>query len=126
MSLVTPEKALMDSVMLWCGQNGYYCFRCNVGLMFTKRKPTMTDSDWVCMATGERASFSHMATGLPKGFSDLLVIRPGKSPAFVETKVHPRKPTEDQVRFIEAMRSAGCSAGVAYSLDEARKIIEGK
>lgn len=123
---MTPEHALMSSIMLWCGQHNYLCFRENVGLFYTARKPTKTDDDWIQIGTQNRMSFTKISTGLPEGFSDLLVIKPNGQACFIETKIHPRKPTEAQKKFIKAMQEHGCNAGVAYSLEEAITIIESK
>lgn len=61
--------------------------------------------------------------GLPKGFSDLMVVTPGGHVAFVETKTPIGRPTEEQIKFIESMRKLGCAAGIARSPEEALKII---
>jgi hypothetical protein len=37
--------------------------------------------------------------GLPKGFSDCMLVRPGGKVYFIETKVKPNKPTEEQTAF---------------------------
>jgi hypothetical protein len=62
--------------------------------------------------------------GLPKGFSDCMLIRPGGRVYFIETKVRPNRLTEEQTAFIEKMRRLGCGAGVAYSVDDALRICE--
>ena len=62
--------------------------------------------------------------GMPKGFSDVMLIRPGGKACFVEIKVRPNAPTPEQLVFIEKMQGLGCLAGVAYSIDEALKICE--
>lgn len=61
--------------------------------------------------------------GLPKGFSDLMVVTPGGHVAFVETKTKIGRPTEEQIRFIEKMRELGCAAGIARSPEDAFNII---
>lgn len=96
----------MNEVRLWCGKNGYLAFHCNVGIFYTP--------------DGRKCS-----TGLPEGFSDLLVLDTGGNACFVETKVHPRNPTREQTEFLENMKSRGFRAGVAYSLEEAIAIITG-
>lgn len=105
--MATPEKRLMQEIELWCGGKDYLCFHCNVGTFYTKEGIPIR-------------------TGLPNGFPDLLVFRNDGIACLVETKVHPRKPTADQLRFIEVIRRHGFRAGVAYSLDEAISIIEGE
>jgi len=62
--------------------------------------------------------------GLPKGFSDLIVVdRQGI--AFIETKTATGKPTPEQVKFINRMRELGHRAGIARSVEDAFKIIGG-
>lgn len=61
--------------------------------------------------------------GLPKGFSDLMVVTPGGHVTFVETKSPSGRPTEEQIRFIDNMRALGCAAGIARSPEDALRII---
>jgi len=62
--------------------------------------------------------------GLCVGSSDLCGIRrsDGKFVA-IEVKVPGKKPTTEQLLFIEAVLKNGGCAGVATNSDEARKII---
>lgn len=122
---MTPEHALMNSISIWCGEHDYLCFRINVGLFYTERKATGTDEDWIQIGTGLRKCYQQISTGVPKGFSDLFILKDNGHVCFVETKVHPRKATDEQVRFIEAVRKRGFRAGVAYTLEEAIEIIDG-
>lgn len=101
---MTPEHNLGQSIRIWCGERGYLAWHCNVGTFLT------TDGRYV-------------PSGLPRGFSDLLILTPHGA-CFVETKIHPRKPTQAQLDFIQAVRKLGYRAGVAYTLDEAIAIIE--
>ena len=41
----------------------------------------------------------------------------------IETKVKPRKATEEQLEFIAAVKAAGGIAGVAYTVQEAMEIV---
>jgi len=63
-------------------------------------------------------------SGLPKGFSDILFIRHGGKPAFIELKYGKNKPTPEQEKFLQRMRDLGALAGVARSVDEAMRICE--
>lgn len=99
------EHDLQNSIRLKLSKEGYTTFRANVG------KVKMQDGRW-------------FDTGLPKGFSDLFAVKDGRV-YFIECKIHPRKPTPEQIRFIERMQEQGCRAGVAYSVEEAIKICEG-
>lgn len=61
---------------------------------------------------------------LVKGFSDLLYLGPDGT-AFVECKDARGKLRDEQKKFLELMRSYGYRAGVARSVDDAIKIING-
>lgn len=99
----TPEQRLTKDIMLWCGENDFLCFHINVGKGYLI-KPDGTKS--------------YFQTGLPKGASDLWILDNCGNLIFCETKIHPRKPTPDQLNFIEQMRKRGFQAFVAYSLQE--------
>lgn len=99
------EHDLQNRIRLRLTQEGYTTFRTNVG------KVKMHDGRW-------------FDTGLPRGFSDLFAVKDGRV-CFIECKIHPRKPTDEQVKFLEGMRQRGCAAGVAYTVEEAIKICEG-
>lgn len=66
----------------------------------------------------------HFDTGLPKGFSDLFGFRRADGRAvFIETKSQTGKPSPEQITFIQKMQVYGALAGVARSVEDARKII---
>lgn len=97
------ETDLMHEVMLDLSDKGYAVFRANVG------KVRLHDGRF-------------FDTGLPKGFSDLFAVKDGKI-FFIETKMKPKKPTPEQLDFLKAMKERyGASGGVAYTIEEARKI----
>lgn len=64
-------------------------------------------------------------TGLPKGFCDLFGFRPDGQIFFIEVKKPGGRVREDQKKFIRIMKNNGAIAGVAYSVEDALKIIEG-
>lgn len=66
----------------------------------------------------------HFSTGVPKGFSDLFGVRVSDGRAvFIEVKAPDGKPSEDQLNFIEQMKSSGAIAGVCYSVEDALKLV---
>lgn len=99
------ETELMHRVMLAVQEQGNQIFRTNVGKVRTP-------------------DGRYFDTGLPKGHSDLYGFRPDGQIFYIETKLRPRKPTKEQRQFILAMIAKGAAAGVAYSVDEALKIVE--
>lgn len=96
---MTQEQYLDKQIMLYCGEHDWLCFHCNVGSVLT-------------------ADGRYFHTGLPVGFPDLLVIKHDGKVAFCETKIHPRKPTKEQIAFLTNLQERGFTAFVAYSLDE--------
>ena len=99
------ETELMHRVMLAVQEHGNQIFRTNVGKVRTP-------------------DGRYFDTGLPKGHCDLYGFRPDGQICYIETKLHPRKPTKEQCQFILAMIAKGAAAGVAYSVEEALKIVE--
>jgi hypothetical protein len=105
---MTPEHKLMDDVRIACGKKGMIVVRMNVGTFLDPHdgKP--------------------INTGIPVGFPDLMVLCPDGHACFIETKVHPRKPTADQLRVQALLRKNGYRSGTAYTVDEAMGIIRGE
>ncbi len=66
----------------------------------------------------------HFDTGLPKGFSDLFGFRKSDGRAvFIEVKSPTGRTRPEQLKFIQIMQSYGALAGIARSVEDARKII---
>ena len=66
-----------------------------------------------------------VATGLPKGFSDLFGVRRKDGRAFfIEVKNERGRARPEQINFLEQMRKAGAIVGVARSAEEAIRIIK--
>lgn len=96
----------MRSVMLALSQDGHACFRGQVGLFFTK----------------DGRPFK---SGLPVGFSDLFGFRASDARAyFIEIKAPTGRISPAQTAFIEAMKKRGAIAGVARSVEDARRLLE--
>lgn len=102
---MTPEQALDHSIMLWCGKHNWLCFHINVGKF---KLPNGT----------------YFQTGVPVGWPDLTIITDDGRVIFCETKIKPRKPTQEQLNFIENLNSRGIKAFVAYTLEEFVEEIE--
>lgn len=101
---MTPEHRLMAKIEAAMGERGWMCFRANVGTLLSPQD-------------GRRVS-----TGLPKGFPDMFFLKDGRA-LFVETKVRPRKPTEEQIRMLELLRRNGFTAVLAYSVDDVLSVL---
>lgn len=61
--------------------------------------------------------------GCPEGTSDLLYIG-NNTIAFIECKDDKGKPSDEQEKFINVIKSYGHKAGVARSPEDAMRIIE--
>ena len=96
---MTPEQALDKSIMLWCGKRNWLCFHINVG-------------------GGMLKSGGYFHTGVPVGWPDLTILTNDGEVIFCETKIKPRKPTQEQLNFIANLKERGFKAFVAYSLEE--------
>ena len=90
--------------MLWCGQHNWLCFHTNVGKI-----------KFYDMKQNKERFFD---TGLPPGWPDLLILTDNGKVIFCETKIHPRKPTPQQVKTINLLVKRGFLAFVCYSLEE--------
>lgn len=101
------EMDLLNAVRLAASEKGCLIFRINVGQGLTK----------------DGRFFN---TGVPKGHPDLYGIRPDGRTFYIETKMHPRKPTREQCQFLLRVIEQNACAGVAYTVEEAMNIIEWK
>lgn len=63
---------------------------------------------------------------LVKGWPDLTGYRRSDGKAvFIEVKTPDGKKRPEQIRFIELAKKAGCLAGFARSVEDARRIVDG-
>ena len=112
----TLETKLKNEVMLWCGEHGYIVIRLNSGKGYNG--DIFNSPEYGKIIINPR--FIKLCN---EGTTDLLVIMPHRI-AFVETKVHPRKPTQEQIKFINHMKSLGHIAGTVYSIDELIELLK--
>ena len=68
--------------------------------------------------------------GLPKGFPDLFgVILKDKSAdgiahsVFIECKIKPNKPSDEQKAFVAEYGDGGCVCGICYTISEACRLV---
>lgn len=110
------EFNLMNEIRLWCGQHGYPVIRLNSGQAWAGKYVQTPEY-------GPAIISPNVVKLCPEGTADLLVILDGKV-AFIETKVHPRKPTQQQLNFLQKMRDLNHIAGVVYSLQEFKDLLK--
>lgn len=100
------ESDLMRSIMVSLSSDGHAVFRANVGLFFTRDgRP--------------------VKTGLPVGFSDLFGFTVDCRPFFIEVKTATGRISKEQELFLAAMKKRGAVAGVARSVQDAKKLLDG-
>lgn len=93
------EHYIQNQIREWCGQHNLLAFRCNVGKVLT------ADNRW-------------FDTGLPEGFSDLLVLGNHGDIYFVECKTKTGKQRQDQINFQKVVEERGFKYILAHSLEE--------
>lgn len=96
---MTPESRLKNNIMVSCGSRGWVCFHINVGSV---RLP----------------DGSFFSTGVPEGWPDLLILTNDGRAMFVETKIKPRRASDEQLKMIARLRSLGFKADVIYSIEQ--------
>ena len=101
----TPETALKNQVRILLSQLGWVSFRLNVGTFLSK-----TDGHPVNV-------------GLPVGFPDLMALKNGQT-IFIETKIKPRKPTQQQIKMHKFLRSLGFKVYLIYDISELVKALQ--
>lgn len=112
-------------------QNLGVSFRTNVGTAWTGDNVIHNPDKSVTIINARP-----FQTGLPKGFSDLLVVTPviitpdmiGQLIAragFLEIKTKTGRVRPEQINFIEQMQRLGARAGVARLIEDAIQILKG-
>lgn len=103
---MTTESLIQNKIRVGLSKAGHTVFRVNVG------KVKMQNGRW-------------FETGVPKGFSDLFGFRPDGRIFFIEVKNETGRVRPEQKKFMEVMASRGALVGVARSVDDALKIVNG-
>lgn len=104
---MATESLIQNQIRVELSKAGYTVFRINVG------KVRMADGRW-------------FETGAPKGFCDLFGFRPDGQIFFIEVKNEKGRLRDDQKKFMEAMKKRGALVGVARSVKDAIRIVDGK
>lgn len=104
---MATESLIQNQIRVELSKAGYTVFRINVG------KVRMADGRW-------------FETGAPKGFCDLFGFRPDGQIFFIEVKNEKGRLRDDQKKFMEAMKKRGALVGVARSVKDAMRIVDGK
>ena len=98
------EHNIQNDIRAWCGEHDILCFRCNVG------KVRCIDGTW-------------FDTGLPDGFSDLIILPGNGIIIFCEVKTKIGQQRQEQINFERIVTERGYKYFVARSIDDVSKII---
>lgn len=112
---VLSEHQIQNEIRIALCKYGWYVFRTNAGKFWQGK--SAYDAKHGMILTNLRA-----VEGLPRGFSDLIAFKEGKT-AFIECKTENEQPREDQARFLQIMEQAGFIAGVARSPAAALELV---
>ena len=96
---MTKEKALSKRIQLLCGQHDIIALDVNVG-------------------GGELVRGGYFTSGLPKGWPDLMLLTNDGRTIYVEVKVHPNRPSEDQKRTLKLLTQRKHPAFIAWSVED--------
>ena len=120
------EMDVQNSIRLELSKLGYYTERVNVGSGYLVPRELMEKIKRLCpQLKDELAKISYFSTGAVKGRSDLSAIKDGRI-SFLEIKNEKGRPTTEQLKFIKVMQTRyGCRAGIARSVEDALRIVEG-
>lgn len=93
--------------------------------LFRTNAGTMWQGEIATLPNGERILRNlRRVQGLPAGHSDLAGVRIGDGRAvYIEVKTPTGKVRPEQENFLRRMREAGALAGVARSVEDARRIL---
>ena len=125
------EAEIQNSIRLELSKRGYFAERINVGRGYLIPSATFKKIKYMAMrsdkALYEQLNSMHpFTTGAVNGRSDVDAIRDGKI-NFIEVKCETGRPRPDQINFINTVKNRyGCNAGLAYSVEDAIEICEGK
>jgi hypothetical protein len=117
------ESALVRAIRLEAPKLGVTIFRNSVGTAWIGQAQRMPNGD-VLIKNARRIKF-----GLTVGSSDLIGWRTRDFVEFaqfvaIECKAKGKRATSPQLAFILAVRKAGGIAGVVYSVEEFRQLIQ--
>lgn len=123
------EQDIQNQIRLKLSELGYMTERINVGTGVLIPMELKNQLDAFLDRAGRKdlkdklARCSYFNTGAVKGRSDLSAIKDGKI-SFIEVKKPGGKVRDEQVTFLKAVKEIyGCKGGIAYSVEDALKIV---
>jgi hypothetical protein len=118
---LTAERKVQAEIRLELPKHGCTCWRVNVGQAWT-------GDEVVLLPNGDAVirNARPFNTGLAPGFSDLFGFVHGTGRFIaIECKSPHGKPTSKQEHFLEFIKNNGGLAGIARSVEDAVRIING-
>ena len=119
------EHDIQNEIRLALSNAGFFTERINVGSGFLINGKLMAKIKARCPELRpELDKVQYFSTGAVNGRSDLSAIKDGKI-YFIEVKDDKGRPSKDQIHFIKIMTERyGCGAGIARSVEDAKRICE--
>ena len=114
---MNPETKIMNTILMALSKAGCLLFR-NESAGAWVGKVLHKDANQVTLTDARMMRF-----GLAVGSSDIVGIAPCGRFLAIEIKTSKGRATKEQLRFIDAVNSAGGIAGIARSVEEALLLI---
>lgn len=113
------EKTIQNEIRVGLSAHGIV-FRCNAGDFWQGTVVWSKEFKQNVLINMRRVQ------GLPEGFSDLLYVGTDGRVAFIETKKVKGTPSPEQENFLDLMKECKHRAGIARSVEDAMRIINGE
>jgi hypothetical protein len=112
------EADLLAHIQLMCSRGDTRLFRFNAGIAWAGKIIERTPRKLVLL------DYHPVKLG-PAGMADLFGWSSGGLVTAIEGKVGRRQPTDEQAAFLELVRAHGGRAGIARTVEDAVRIING-
>lgn len=92
-------------------------------------KKTLNDMGHRCwqVDSGKKVTYKTRGQGLEKGFPDIFGARKGDGKLFfIEVKIGNGKPSDNQIKFLKNANENNVLNGIAWNVEEAIEIVQGK
>ena len=118
---LTAEHKIQNEIRLALPEIGYAGFRTNIGQAWTGDEVIRLMNGDVMIRNARPFN-----TGLPQGFSDIFGLTGSGQFFALEVKSERGRVTEQQKHFLQYIRDHGGISGVARSVEDAKKILQGE
>lgn len=118
--MASKESRLISEILIAAGEEGHVLYRNETGT-FWGGSVVYQQGDEIVLRGARRVS-----AGLCRGSADLVGYTSDGRFLAVEVKTGRVRVTREQLAFLGAVRMRGGVAGVARSVDDLRRILEGE